>query len=151
MFLLQRKLSTSCFTNNGPTSRETMDRLAVNRWPSLREIRTGPTAVLDPATGKPPLDAPLEYCDSDWHTEMDAVGISNSLFHDLRHATASMRAAQGCSLPKWNGVKRSKATHPKSVEKWKGTPKRKTMPARNAWTPCGRFSADPMANPKKYL
>jgi hypothetical protein len=32
-------LSPSYFMSTGPTWRETMDRLVVNRWPSLREIR----------------------------------------------------------------------------------------------------------------
>lgn len=39
MNVVDRKFTTSCFTSSGPTWRETMDRLAVNRWPSLREIR----------------------------------------------------------------------------------------------------------------
>ena len=39
MFVSDRKFSTSCFMSTGPTWRETMDRHAVNRWPSLREIR----------------------------------------------------------------------------------------------------------------
>jgi hypothetical protein len=30
----------SCLTSTGPTWCETVDRHAVNRWPSLREIRT---------------------------------------------------------------------------------------------------------------
>ena len=39
MIVVDGKSNTSCFTSSGPAWRETMDRLAVNRWPSLREIR----------------------------------------------------------------------------------------------------------------
>jgi hypothetical protein len=40
MIVVDRKSNLSCLTSSGPTWRETMDRLAVNRWPSLREIRS---------------------------------------------------------------------------------------------------------------
>lgn len=40
MIVLDGKFNTSYFTSSGPAWRETMDRLAVNRWPSLREIRS---------------------------------------------------------------------------------------------------------------
>jgi hypothetical protein len=40
MIVSDRKFTTSFFTSCGPTWHETMDRLAANRWPSLREIRT---------------------------------------------------------------------------------------------------------------
>lgn len=40
MIVIDGKSNTSCFTSSGPTWRETMDRLVVNRWPSLREIRS---------------------------------------------------------------------------------------------------------------
>jgi hypothetical protein len=39
MIVLDGKFNTSYFTSSGPAWRETMDRLAMNRWPSLREIR----------------------------------------------------------------------------------------------------------------
>jgi hypothetical protein len=32
--------------SSGPTWRETMDRLAANQWPSLREIRTFPHSIV---------------------------------------------------------------------------------------------------------
>ncbi len=38
MFVADRKSTTSCFMSTGPAWHETMDRLAVKRWPSLREI-----------------------------------------------------------------------------------------------------------------
>src|ERR1700728_3603170 len=39
MLVADRKSTTSCFMSTGPAWHETMDRLAVKRWPSLREIR----------------------------------------------------------------------------------------------------------------
>jgi hypothetical protein len=38
--------TTSCLTSTGPTWCETVDRHAVKRWPSLREIRTGSAAFI---------------------------------------------------------------------------------------------------------
>lgn len=57
-----------------------------------------PVVVLDPETGKPQLDGPYEYFDAHWHAALEAAGIEDFHFHDLRHTTASMLAAQGCSL-----------------------------------------------------
>jgi integrase len=57
-----------------------------------------PTVVLNPTTGSAELDAPYEYFDAHWHAALDAAGIRDFRFHDLRHTTASMLAAQGCSL-----------------------------------------------------
>lgn len=57
-----------------------------------------PTVVFNPNTGKPELDAPYEYFDGHWYTALEAAGIADFRFHDLRHTTASMLAAQGASL-----------------------------------------------------
>jgi integrase len=57
-----------------------------------------PTVVLDPETGKPRLDAPYEHFDAHWYAALEAAGISGFRFHDVRHTTASMLAAQGESL-----------------------------------------------------
>jgi integrase len=54
--------------------------------------------VFDPVTGKPQLDAPYEHFDAHWCAALEASGIKDFRFHDLRHTTASMLAAQGASL-----------------------------------------------------
>src|SRR6185312_10980557 len=72
-------------------------------WPPLHALVLlalfpSPTVVLDPKTGKAQLDAPYEHFDARWYAALETVGISNFRFHDLRHATASMLAAEGASL-----------------------------------------------------
>jgi integrase len=57
-----------------------------------------PTLVLDPKTGAAQLDAPYEHFDAHWYAALEASGIKDFRFHDLRHTTASMLAAQGASL-----------------------------------------------------
>ena len=57
-----------------------------------------PTVVLDPKTGKPQLDLPYEHFDAHWYAALETAGIRDFRFHDLRHTTASMLAAQGASL-----------------------------------------------------
>jgi integrase len=57
-----------------------------------------PTVVFDPKSGKPQLDAPCEHFDAHWYAALETAGIDDFRFLDLRHTTASMRAAQGASL-----------------------------------------------------
>ena len=57
-----------------------------------------PTVVLNPKTGEAQLDAPYEHFDAHWYAALETAGISDFRFHDLRHTTASMLAAQGASL-----------------------------------------------------
>jgi integrase len=56
------------------------------------------TVVLDPKTNEPQLDGPYLHFDGHWRAALEAAGIKDFHFHDLRHTTASMLAAQGCSL-----------------------------------------------------
>jgi hypothetical protein len=48
MLVADRKSTTSCFMSTGPAWHETMDRLAVKRWPSLREIRISSMLAMKP-------------------------------------------------------------------------------------------------------
>jgi integrase len=93
-------------TKNGearvlPLSGRALEALrALKLQNSARSVFVFPalTVVLDPETGKPQLDAPYVHFDQYWQKALTAADIDNFRFHDLRHTTASMLAAQGASL-----------------------------------------------------
>lgn len=77
---------------------EALRALKLNNSKRSAYVFPTPTVTLNPKTGKPELDAPYEYFDGHWYTALQAAGIKNFRFHDLRHTTASILAEQGCSL-----------------------------------------------------
>jgi integrase len=77
---------------------EALRKLKLNNPARSAFVFPSPTVVLNPKTNQPELDSPYEYFDAHWHAALEAAGIEDMRFHDLRHTTASMLAAQGCSL-----------------------------------------------------
>jgi integrase len=77
---------------------EALRVLKLNNSARSAFVFPAPTVVLNPKSGQPELDAPFEHFDKHWYDALEAAGISDFHFHDLRHSCASMLAAQGCSL-----------------------------------------------------
>ncbi len=77
---------------------EALRDLELNNSARSRYVFPAPTVELDSKTGEPELDGPYEWFDGHWQDALDVAGIEDFRFHDLRHTTASMLAAQGASL-----------------------------------------------------
>jgi integrase len=73
--------------------------LAGKALDALRELKLRECARSEWVFAQPSgLPGPYEHFDAHWRAALEAPGISDFHFHDLRHTTASMLAAQGASL-----------------------------------------------------
>lgn len=73
--------------------------LAGRALESLRELKLQNSARSEYVFAQPSgLPGPYQHFDARWRAALETAGINDFHFHDLRHTTASMLAAQGASL-----------------------------------------------------
>ena len=108
MFVPVRKFSTSCFTSTGPTCRETLDRLAVKSWPSLREIRRVDAVRI--IIARPGNQGPI----ATGHVAIRIVGVRVGAAPGLRHLVL-VRRVIGPRRSAGNVTARGDVPHPRRI------------------------------------